>query len=117
MSQLEAFFSRGDEKVSDFIYELYKNNAYLESWDENLDLDLYSRISNELNIDIEKTASKEFQENETLPWDIVNYGVNKNWLAQEYKKASEAISTIPCEVKCNNCGVCVNLKTKKVIAK
>lgn len=117
MSQLEAFFSRGDEKVCDFIYELYKNSAYLESWDENLDLDLYFKISQKLNIDIEKTASKEYLENETLPWDIVNYGVNKNWLAQEYKKAKEAISTIPCEVKCNNCGVCVNLKTKKIIAK
>ena len=36
---------------------------------------------------------------------------------KEYKKAQEAISTIPCEVKCNNCGVCSNLKTKKILAK
>lgn len=117
MSQLEAFFSRGDEKVSDFIYELYKNGAYLESWDENLDLDLYSKISQKLNIDIEKIASKEYPENEILPWEIVNYGVNKSWLLKEYQKASEEISTIPCEVKCNNCGVCSNLKAKKIIAK
>ncbi len=117
MSQLEAFFSRGDNKVSDFIYELYKNGAYLESWDENLDLDLYSKISNELNINIEKVASKEYKDEEMLSWDIVNYGVDKNWLLAEYKKAQEAISTIPCEVKCNNCGVCSNLKTKKIIAK
>ena len=116
MSQLEAFYSRGDEKVSDFIYELYKNSAYLESWDENLDLELYSAISQNLNINIEKTASKEYGENETLPWEIINYGVNKTWLWNEYQKASKAISTIPCEVKCNNCGVCANLKTKKVLA-
>ena len=31
--------------------------------------------------------------------------------------AKNATSTIPCEVKCNNCGVCANLKTKKIIAK
>lgn len=116
MSQLEAFFSRGDKNVANFIYELYKNGAYLESWDENLDLDLYSKISQKLNIDIEKIASKEYFENETLPWEIVNYGVNKSWLLKEYKKASEVISTVPCEVKCNNCGVCVNLNTKKKIA-
>ncbi|MBE7708306.1 MAG: radical SAM protein [Cyanobacteria bacterium SIG27] len=116
MSQLEAFFSRGNEKVSDFIYELYKNGAYLESWDENLNLDLYSEISKKLNIDIEKEASKEFKEDEVLPWEIVNYGVNKTWLLAEYKKSKDAIATIPCEVKCNNCGVCSNLKTKKILA-
>ena len=116
MSQLEAFFSRGDEKVSDFIYELYKNGAYLESWDENLNLDLYSEIAEKLNINIEKETSKEYGENEFLPWEIVNYGVNKSWLFAEYKKANNAISTIPCEVKCNNCGVCSNLKTKKILA-
>ena len=43
MSQLEAFFSRGDKNVADFVYELYQNGAYLESWDENLDLDLYAK--------------------------------------------------------------------------
>ena len=116
MSQLEAFFSRGNEKVSDFIYELYKNGAYLESWDENLNLDLYYEISKKLNINIEKEASKEFKEDEVLPWEIVNYGVNKTWLLAEYKKSKEAIATIPCEVKCNNCGVCSNLKTKKILA-
>lgn len=117
MSQLEAFYSRGDEKVSEFIYELYQNGAYLESWDENLDLSLYDKISQKLGINIEKVASKEYEENEKLPWEIVNYGVNKPWLLAEYKKAKEAISTIPCEVKCNNCGVCFNLKTKKILAK
>jgi len=117
MSQLEAFYSRGDEKVSDFIYELYKNNAYLESWDENLDLELYSKIAQKLEIDIEKVASKEFSENEILPWGKINYGVNKSWLWAEFQKAHDAIATITCEVKCNNCGVCSNLKTKKVIAK
>ncbi len=116
MSRLEAFFSRGNEKVSDFIYELYKNGAYLESWDENLNLDLYYEISKKLNIDIEKEASKEFKEDEVLPWEIVNYGVNKTWLLAEYKKSKETIATIPCEVKCNNCGVCSNLKTKKILA-
>ena len=117
MSQLEAFFSRGDEKIADFIYELYKNNAYLESWDENLDFDLYKKIEEKLNISIEKLTSKEFSKDEILPWEIVDYGVDKTWLLGEYKKAQNAISTIPCEVRCNDCGVCKNLKTKKVLAK
>lgn len=115
MSQLEAFFSRGDERLSDFIYELYKQGSYLDSWDENLNLDLYHQVAKKLNIDLEKEASKEIGENDTLPWENIFYGVNKSWLWNEYQKAKNAVATIPCEVKCNNCGVCSNFKTKKVI--
>ena len=116
MSQLEAFYSRGDEKLGDFIFELYQNGAYLESWDENLDLELYSKIAEKLNINIEQCASKEYEENEKMPWDNIDFGVNKSWLWNEYQKAKNAIATVPCEVQCNNCGVCSNLKTKKVLA-
>ncbi len=117
MSQLESFYTRGDKKIAQFIYELYKQGAYLESWDENLDFELYQKVATKLNLDIEQLATKEFLEKETLPWDKISYGVNKDWLLGEYKKAKDAISTIPCEVKCNNCGVCANLKTKKVLDK
>ena len=117
MSVLESFFSRGDEKLCQFIYELYKKGAYLESWDENLDINLYYNIAKELSIDIETLASKEFLEDEILPWDKISYGVDKKWLLDEYKKAKNATTTIPCEVKCNNCGVCKNLKTHKVLDK
>lgn len=117
MSRLESFFARGDKKICDFIFEMYKNGAYLESWDENLDFDLYDKVSDKLKIDIEKEASREFLKDEILPWDKINYGVNKSWLWDEYTKASKAISTIPCEVQCNNCGVCSNLKTRKILDK
>lgn len=117
MSVLESFYARGNERLNQFIYELYKNGAYLESWDENLDYNLYEKIAKELNIDISKLASKEFKEDDILPWDKISYGVDKSWLYQEYEKAQKAISTIPCEIKCNNCGVCKNLKTRKVLDK
>lgn len=116
MSSLESFLTRGDESLCDFIYEMYKNGAYLESWDENLDFSLYDKISKKLNLDIGALASKEFDEKEELPWDVISYGVDKSWLLNEYNKAKTATSTIPCEVKCNNCGVCKNLKTKKVLS-
>ena len=93
------------------------NQLKIESNEESYlkDLDLYSKIAEKLGINIEKTASREYLDDEILPWDNIHYGVNKTWLLDEYKKAQSAISTIPCEVKCNNCGVCSNLKTRKVI--
>lgn len=117
MSMLEAFLARGNEELNDFIFELYKKGAYLEAWDENLNLENWFEIATKLGIDIQKCASKEFKKDEILPWEDINYGVDKSWLWGEYEKARNAISTIPCEVKCNNCGVCSNLKTRKILDK
>ena len=117
MSQLEAFYSRGDINVSKFIYEMYKKGGYLESWDENLNIDLYYEVEKILNFDIEALATKEYDNDFKLPWDNINYGVDKSWLWSEYEKARNAVSTVPCEVRCNDCGVCRNLKTSKVLSK
>ena len=55
--------------------------------------------------------------NDISPWDIIDCGLNKDWLINEYNKAKNAQNTIPCEVKCSNCGVCSNLKTHKIYDK
>ena len=91
MSILESFYTRGDKRLNEFIYELYKNGAYLESWDENLDYALYEKIADELNINISKLASKEFKKDDILPWDKISYGVEKSWLWMQYEKAKETM--------------------------
>ncbi len=115
VSMLEAFFARGGKKESLFLYELYKNGCYLESWDENIKKEIYSEVEKKLNIDIEKETTQELSIEKKLPWENIDFGLNRTWLMNEYKKAYKEISTIPCEVKCSNCGVCTNLKTKKVL--
>ena len=113
VSQLEAYFTRAGIEAGKFIYQLYKNGSYLDSWEENIDFDLYSSLAEKLSIDFAKEACTTFDPNCEMPWDIINTGINKQWLIGEYEKAKLAHSTIPCEVKCSNCGVCTNLKTKK----
>lgn len=117
VSQLEAFLTRGDIRVADFIYELYKSGSYLDSWEENIDFELYHKIAKDLDIDIEKEATRAYATENELPWDIIDTGLDKTWLINEYKLAKEAKTTIPCDVKCSNCGVCKNLKTHKVLDK
>ncbi len=114
VSQLEAYFTRAGEEAGRLIYELYKNNSYLDSWEENIDFELYYKTARSIGIDIEKEACKNLNPDDYTPWEIIDTGVNKTWLINEYNKAKLAQSTIPCEVKCSNCGVCFNLKTAKV---
>lgn len=115
ISQFEAFLTRGDERLCDFIYELYKNGSYLESWEENVDYNVYYNIANECGLDIFNETAKEYSYDENLPWDMIDTGINKEWFKNEYEKAKLVQTTIPCETKCSNCGVCTNFKVKKIL--
>ena len=114
VSQLEAYFTRAGEQANQFIFELYKHGSYLDSWEENIDFELYRTIAEKLGINYELEAEKTHMPSESMPWDIIDTGLNKSWLVNEYNKAKESTCTIPCEQKCSNCGVCFNLKTHKV---
>lgn len=117
ISQFEAFLTRGDARLADFIYALYKKGSYLDSWDENITYDVYFETAKECGLDIDTETTKEYSYSEALPWDIIDCGINKEWFKNEYLKAKEAQTTIPCEIKCSNCGVCSNFKTGKVLDK
>jgi len=114
VSRLEAVLARGGIKTGKFIYELFRDGAYMTSWDENLDYAQWTRIAEQCGIDFENEASKYFEENEELPWDNIDVGIKREWFEQEYQKALRSENTIPCEFGCVNCGVCPSLKTRKV---
>lgn len=115
VSQLEASFARGDENLCNLVYEMYKNNQYLISWEENINFELINELS---GFKLEEYATRKFDINEKLPWDIISCGIDDNWFKEQYKLAIQNEENIkPCESMCINCGVCSNLKVKKHLAK
>ena len=121
ISQIEAVLTRGDESLCDYIYALYKKGCYLDAWGEYFDKNVWRETAEELGFTLEERAQKEFDLEEELPWDFVNTGLSKEWLRKEYELAMmqgcEFNLQKTCEQGCVNCGVCTNLKTKKVLAK
>ena len=104
-----------------YIEALYKKGCYLDGWGEYFDKNVWKDTAIECGLSLEELAKKEYGIDENLPWDFIDVGLNKDWLKDEYKKAfsqSNEFNLQPtCEHKCINCGVCANLKTKKVLAK
>lgn len=115
ISKMESVLSRGDENSGEYVYKLYEKGVYMSTWDENIDKYLWNQTATELGISLSSLATKQFNLEEELPWDIIDVGVDKSWFIQEYKKALSAETTLPCEFNCVNCGVCKNMKQKKVI--
>lgn len=121
VSQIEAVLTRGDERLCKYIEALYKKGCYLDSWGEQFDKDVWKQTAEECGLSLEELAQKQYALDDTLPWDFINVGLDKSWLQNEYQEALKQgcdFNLQPtCEQKCVNCGVCKNLKTKKVLAK
>ena len=121
ISQIEAVLTRGDERLCNYIYTLYKKGCYLDAWGEHFDKNVWNETANECGLSLEELATKGYNADDILPWDFINTGLSKDWLIKEYKEAfAQGVSfnlQPTCEHKCVNCGVCPSLKTKKVLAK
>lgn len=114
VSKLECAMTRADKRFNDFILDLHQNGVYLSTWDENIDRNLWLETALKYGIDIDKEAEREYKLDDELPWDIIDIGLDKTWLIEQYENALNSKSIVPCEFTCSNCGVCKNLKVHKV---
>ena len=116
-SKVECALSRGDERFNNFFLLLHKKGVYLSTWDENIDKNLWEETAREVGFDIDEEAQRNYSLDEKLPWDIIDCGLDKEWLKEQYNNAMQTKNIVPCEFNCVNCGVCTNLKTHKVLDK
>ncbi len=102
-SWLEGIFARGDRSLAALIEEAYRHGAYFDGWTENFKKDIWQECIDRLQIDTEKfTGSKKVME--LLPWDFIDFGVTKEYLANEYKLALEGRTSPSCKYHCRGCG-------------
>ena len=56
---------------------------------------------------VEDFAMRERPQGESFPWEVVDHGIERQYLWQEYRKALDAKLTMPCDTsRCKRCGVC-----------
>jgi radical SAM family uncharacterized protein len=92
---IQALLSRGDRKVADILSLAHGNR---QNWPQTLK-------ATPLNSDF--YVLRERSLDELLPWDFIDHGIKKSFLAQEYKRAQQAKTSAPCPMEsCDICGVC-----------
>jgi hypothetical protein len=92
---IQALLSRGDRRVADLLGLAHKNR---QNWPQSLK-------ETPLNADFYVLRSRPVEE--VLPWDFIDHGVNKSFLAREYDKALAEHPSPPCPMDdCHRCGAC-----------
>lgn len=103
-SQLEACLARGDERMGDVILEAYRRGCKFDSWMEQLDAESWRAAFAAAGVQ-PSSYTRAFAEDEVLPWDFVDIGVDKAFFLREKQKAYRAESTGGCLDGCKRCGL------------
>ena len=104
LSRLEAVFARGDRRVGAVIEEALKRGARLDGWDEHFDYQKWLDAFGACGVDPNFYTVRGYADDEVLPWDTMDVGVNKAFLSRERKRAYEEKITPDCRQACSGCG-------------
>lgn len=103
-STIEAIYSRGDRRLGAFLEVAYRAGAVFDG-----DAELFNKKAYKQAFEITKINTKDYlakkEYTDLLPWDLVDFGVNKEYLQQENEKALEFGTTRDCRQGCNGCGL------------
>ena len=102
--RLEAVFARGDRRLSKAILVAHEKGMKFDSWEEFFDYDGWMKVFEECGIDPDFYATREFGEDEVLPWDIIDCGVTKEFLLRERHNAHISKTNRNCAEQCTGCG-------------
>lgn len=104
-SLFEAWFSRGDRHLSDVIETAWKLGAKFDAWQEKFDFNLWLDAFKKNNIDPYFYSHRLRNMDENFPWDHINSGVSKIFLANEFQRSMVMENTSDCRYFCHECGI------------
>lgn len=104
LSRLEAVMARGDRRLGPVIEAAVRKGAKLDGWDEYFRYELWQAAFEECGVDMDFYTTRGYAEDELLPWDTIDVGVNKAFLLRERKRAYEGVITPDCRQGCAGCG-------------
>lgn len=103
-SFLEGVLARGDRKLCDVIEKAWQNGCKFDSWDEFFKFDVWQKAFEDCGVEPQFYANRKREYDEILPWDMFDYGIRKDFLVEENKKAHGSVTTPNCRQKCSACG-------------
>ena len=104
LSQMEAVLARGDRRLGAVIEKAYRSGCVFDGWQQYFHYDLWLKALEECGLSPEN-YTREFGEDEVLPWDFIDIFVDKKFLLNERRKALNNDVTGGCLSGCKACGM------------
>lgn len=115
-SMIEGLLSRGDRRLGRVIERVWREGGRFDGWNEYFSyqrwVDCAAAELEPLGVDLYWFTTREREQDEVLPWDHLDSGLDKEWLWTDWQDALEARELDDCRwTPCFDCGVCPTMGT------
>ena len=113
---IEGLLSRGDRRVGAVIEQVWRQGARFDGWSEHFSYQAWADAAHEalsdVPVDLNWYTIRERGEDEVLPWDHLDSGLDKEWLWQDWQESISGSEVEDCRwTPCYDCGVCDQMGT------
>ncbi len=113
---LEAALARGDRRLGAVIRDAYGRGARFDAWGDQYRPAIWDAAFAGAGLSAAACAESEIDAAAPLPWDHIDAGVAKEYLAAELRRALAGEITGPCAGEaCRRCGACADGATLRVV--
>ena len=115
-SLIEGLLSRGDRRVGRVIERVWREGGRFDGWSEHFSYERWVTAAAAelpaLGVSLDWFTTRERTESETLPWDHLDSGLDKEWLWDDWQDALDEREQDDCRwTPCFDCGVCPAMGT------
>jgi radical SAM family uncharacterized protein len=115
-SLIEGLLSRGDRRVGRVIERVWRDGGRFDGWSEHFSYDRWTAAAaaelEPLGVSLAWFTTRERTEDEVLPWDHLDSGLDKGWLWDDWQDALSEQELDDCRwTPCFDCGVCPAMGT------
>ncbi|NDV70481.1 B12-binding domain-containing radical SAM protein, partial [Dysgonomonas sp. 25] len=82
---IEGVLARGDRRLSKVIEGVYRRGCLFESWTEHFDYQVWDEEITRQGLTIDFYNRRERGSDEIFPWDLIDIGVTKGFLMNEWE--------------------------------
>lgn len=114
---VEGLLSRGDRRVGPVVEAVWRAGGRFDGWSEHFSFERWMTAAQQAfqgtGVDVDWFTTRERSQDEVLPWDHLDSGLDKEWLWADWQDALDETELDDCRwIPCFDCGVCPQMGTE-----
>jgi radical SAM family uncharacterized protein len=113
---LEAVLSRGDRRLGAVIHRAWQLGARFDGWSDQFKVEAWRQAFREAGLDLGFYTHRQRSTDEVFPWDHIDAGVTKKFLARDYEASKQGVTRVDCREQCCACGILTAFRDERAAA-
>jgi hypothetical protein len=102
---LEAILSRGDRRLGAAIERAWELGARFDGWGDQFKVEAWRQAFQDTGLEVGFYTRRARDLDEVFPWDHIDAGVSKRYLARDYEGSLGGETRPDCREQCYACGI------------